>query len=132
VRPEHQERFQRIVNDYLERPGGDYAELLNRGRVSSPDGVDAEQWREWIRAQARRDKIAVVTFRDGDRAIAVRQRSVSDEEVRYELDRMQVLTRLALRQAKVGLEDLGVSPEGRCFRGFWAGCEPRRGCLCAC
>ncbi len=104
VRPEHEERFQRIVNDYLERPGGDYAELLNRGRVSSPEGVDAERWRERIRAQARRDKIAVVTFRDGDRAFAVRQRHVSDEEVRYELDRMRVLMRLAAAARELGHE----------------------------
>ncbi|MGO9884410.1 MAG: hypothetical protein ACLP4R_08585 [Solirubrobacteraceae bacterium] len=41
--PEHDERFRRIAEDYLERPGGDYAELLRRGRVSSPEGVDPEQ-----------------------------------------------------------------------------------------
>jgi hypothetical protein len=38
----HEERFRRIAEDYLERPGGDYAELLHRGEVSSPDGVDPE------------------------------------------------------------------------------------------
>jgi hypothetical protein len=45
VRPEHEERFRRIAKDYLERPGGDYAELLRRGRVTSPEGVDPEEWR---------------------------------------------------------------------------------------
>ena len=40
---EHDQRFHRILNDYLERPAGDYAELLRRGYVSSPDGVDLEQ-----------------------------------------------------------------------------------------
>ena len=60
VLPEHEQRFQRIVTDYLARPGGDYAELLHRGRTSSPDGVDAEQWRRDIRRQARQDKIRVL------------------------------------------------------------------------
>ena len=55
---EHEQRFARIVSDYLERPAGDYAELLHRGYVSSPDGVDPEAWRAEIRAQARRDKLA--------------------------------------------------------------------------
>jgi hypothetical protein len=31
VTPEHDERFRRIAEDYLERPGGDYAELLRVG-----------------------------------------------------------------------------------------------------
>src|SRR5665213_1543869 len=31
-----------------------------RGHVSSPDGVDPEQWRAEIRAQARRDKTRVI------------------------------------------------------------------------
>lgn len=35
--------------------GGDYGELLHRGQVSSPDGVDPEAWRADIRAQARRN-----------------------------------------------------------------------------
>jgi hypothetical protein len=43
VLPEHDQRFHRILNDYLERCAGDYAELLRRGYVSSPDGVDLEQ-----------------------------------------------------------------------------------------
>jgi len=54
VLPEHDQRFHRILNDYLERPAGDYAELLRRGYVSSPDGVDLEQWRAEIRAHARK------------------------------------------------------------------------------
>jgi len=41
--PEHDERFRRIVDDYLERPGGDYAELLRRGHVTAPPGVDLEE-----------------------------------------------------------------------------------------
>lgn len=102
VRPEHEERFRRIVSDYVERPGGDYAELLHRGHVSSPEGVDPEQWRDGIRAQARKDKIAVVTFRDGDCVIAARKRRFSDQEVRYELDRMQLLRRLAAVARRLG------------------------------
>ena len=37
---DHEQRFQRIVVEYLERPAGDYAELLHRGYVTSPP--------EWI------------------------------------------------------------------------------------
>jgi hypothetical protein len=48
---------------------------LRRGQVSSPDGVDPEQWRAQIRAQAGRDTIRVLTFRDGDRAVAARTRT---------------------------------------------------------
>jgi len=57
----HERRFARIVSDYLERPGGDYAELLYRGYVVSPEGLDHESWRAEIRAQARRDKLRVIT-----------------------------------------------------------------------
>ena len=70
MKPEHDERFRRIAEDYLERPSGDYAELLRRGQVISPDGVDPEQWRAEIRAKARADKVRVITIRSGDRAIA--------------------------------------------------------------
>ena len=70
MKPEHDERFRRIADDYLDRPGGDYAELLRRGEVSSPEGVDPELWRAEIRAKARADKIRVITIRSGDRAIA--------------------------------------------------------------
>ena len=61
MKPEHDERFRRIADDYLDRPGGDYAELLARGEVSSADGVDPEQWRAEIRAKARADEIRVIT-----------------------------------------------------------------------
>ena len=40
--PEHEQRFERIASEFLERPAGDYAELLRRGHVSSPDGVDLD------------------------------------------------------------------------------------------
>jgi hypothetical protein len=80
VRPEHEERFRRIAEDYLERPGGDYAELLRRGQVSSPEGVDPEQWRAEIRAKAPADKIRVFTIRSGDRAIAARRLSVPKDQ----------------------------------------------------
>lgn len=53
MKPEHDARFRRIAEDYLERPGGDYAELLRRGQVSSPEGVDPEEWRAEIREGAR-------------------------------------------------------------------------------
>ena len=54
----HEERFRGILNDYLERPAGDYAELLHRGQVSSPEGVDPEGWRHQIRRQARQTRSA--------------------------------------------------------------------------
>jgi len=80
VKPEHEERFRRIAEDYLDRPGGDYAELLRRGEVSSPEDVDPEQWRAEIRAKARADKIRVMTIRSGDRAIAVRRLSIPKDQ----------------------------------------------------
>jgi hypothetical protein len=82
---DHEERFRRILAEYVERPAGDYAELLHRGQVSSPPGADPEEWRARIRAQARKDKIRVITIRDGDRAIAARRRVTSAEQERMEL-----------------------------------------------
>ena len=109
MKPEHDERFRRIVEDYRERPGGDYAELSRRGQVSSPDGVDADQWRAEIRAKARADKIRVITIRDGDRAIATRQRSIPKDqelaELTRELDRSVVLRGLAERARQVRARD---------------------------
>ncbi|HWE11936.1 MAG TPA: hypothetical protein VG365_00415, partial [Solirubrobacteraceae bacterium] len=78
-------RCRRIAEDFPQRPGGDYAELLRRGQVSSPDGVDPEKWRAEIRANARADKVRVITIRDGDRAIAARQRSIPKDQELAEL-----------------------------------------------
>ncbi len=75
----HEQRFRRIVNDYLERPAGDYAELLHRGHVSSLEGLDPEAWRGQIRRQARQDKIRVITRRDGQRAFAMLNRPLPEE-----------------------------------------------------
>jgi hypothetical protein len=80
VSPEREERFRRILIDFEHRPGGDYAELLRRGQVVSPPGVDVEAWRVEIRAKERADKIQVATIRDGGVAIAVRRREYSDAE----------------------------------------------------
>ena len=108
MKPEHDERFGRIVKDYLERPGGDYAELLRRSQVSSPEGVDPEEWRAEIRAKARADKIRVITIRDGDRAIAARQRTVPKDQELAELtdavERTEVLRGLAERARAHGHE----------------------------
>ncbi len=120
MRPEYEQRFRRIVSDFIERPAGDYGELLRRGHVSSPDGVDPEQWRAEIRAQARRDKIRVVTFRDGDRAIAARNRTASDQDVRDELDRMQALRELATKARALGHEP-----------GPWLRSDEENICLCS-
>ena len=108
MRPEHEERFRRIAEDYLERPGGDYAELLRRGQVSSPEGVDPEQWRAEIRAKARADKIRVITIRSGDRAIAALRRTVpKDQEfavLSAALERGEVLRGVAERARLLGHE----------------------------
>jgi hypothetical protein len=108
VTPEHDERFRQIAEDYLERPGGDYAELLRRGRVSSPDGVDPEEWRAVIRAKARADKIRVIAIRDGDRGIAACRRSIPKDqelaELTRELDRSVMLRGLAERARQLGHE----------------------------
>jgi hypothetical protein len=104
VSPENEERFRRILSDFMERPGGDYAELLRRGRVVSPAGVDVETWRRDIRAKARADKIRVATIRDGERAIALTRRDYTDAEVRAELERGEGLRRLATQAREHGHE----------------------------
>ncbi len=68
--------FRLIVSDYLERPAGDYVELLHRGVVSAPEGVDLEAWRAQIRQQARADGIYVITRRHRTRAFAVLNRAL--------------------------------------------------------
>ncbi|HZE03981.1 MAG TPA: hypothetical protein VE127_02085, partial [Solirubrobacteraceae bacterium] len=101
MKPEHEERFRRIAEDYLDRPGSDYAELLHRGQVSSPEGVDPEAWRAEIRAKARADKSRVITIRHGDRAIAARHRSVPKDqelaELTVALERGEILRGLVER-----------------------------------
>jgi hypothetical protein len=108
VKPEHDARFRRIAEDFLERPGGDYAELLRRGRVSSPEGVDPEEWRAEIRAKARADKIRVIPLRDGDRAIAARHRKIPEDrelqELSREFQRAEVLRGLSKRARALGHE----------------------------
>lgn len=107
--PEHDERFRRIAEDYLERPGGDHAELLRRGRVSSPDGVEPQEWRAEIRAKARADKIRVITIRDGDRAIAARHWSIPKDQELAELADALERTE-ALRSVEAQAERLGMTP----------------------
>jgi hypothetical protein len=78
----HEERFRWIYSEHVERPAGDYAELLRRGEVSSPDGVDPEAWREEIRRQARQDKVRVTTYRIDERhAFAMLNRTFPDDQV---------------------------------------------------
>jgi len=55
---------------------------LRRRQVTSPDGVEPEQWRAEIRAKARADKIRVFTIRSGDRAIVARRLSVPKDQER--------------------------------------------------
>ena len=108
MKPEHDERFRRIADDYLDRPGGDYAELLARGQVSSPDGVDPEQWRAEIRSKARADKIRVMTIRSRDRAIAARRLSIpKDQELAVlspAMQRGELLRGVAERARQLGHE----------------------------
>jgi hypothetical protein len=104
----YEERFRRIQGEYLERPGGDYAELLRRGHVSSEEGVDVEVWRAEICRQARQDRIRVITSRDGDRAFTMLNRRIPDdramEAMRSALDRVVVLGELAERSRLLGHE----------------------------
>jgi hypothetical protein len=103
---DHEERFRRIANEFLDRPAGDYAELLRRGHVSSPEGVDPDEWREEIRRKARQDKIRVVTSRDGDGAFAMLNRKIPDDQamevMRHAFDRTTLLGELARRSAELG------------------------------
>ncbi len=109
--PEHEQRFHRIVSEYVERPAGDYAELLHRGQASSPDGVDPEQWREEIRRHARQDKIRVTTSRDGQRAFAMLNPSLSDELamalMREAVTRGPELRRLLQTAGQLGHDPIG-------------------------
>ena len=106
--PEHEQRFERIASEFLERPAGDYAELLRRGHVSSPDGVDPDEWREEIRRNARQDRIRVITSRVGDGAVAMLNRKIPDDRamdaMRAALDRTTALGELEERSAELGHE----------------------------
>ena len=103
---EHEERFRWIASEYLERPAGDYAELLRRGHVSSPEGVDPDVWREEIHRKARQDKIRVITSRDGDGAFAMLNRKIPEDQamdvMRHAFDRTTLLGELARRSAELG------------------------------
>jgi hypothetical protein len=129
VKDEHQERFRRIVEDYLERPGGDYAELLRRGRVSSPEGVDPEEWRAEIRGKARADKIRVITIRSGDRAIATRQRNIPKDQELLELtaamERGETLRSIAERARLLGHELAGWVAHDQEFIAICSRCDTR-------
>ena len=105
---EHEERFRRIASEFLDRPSGDYAELLRRGQVSSPEGVDPDEWRAEIRRKARQDKIRVITSRDGAGAFAMLNRKIPDDQamevMRHAFDRTTLLGEVARRSAKLGHE----------------------------
>jgi hypothetical protein len=107
----NEERFWRIYHEYLERPGGDYAELLRRGQVTSHEGVDPEAWRAEIRRKARQDKISVSTSRDGQRAFAIVNRTIPPEQeqevMAREFQRSEVLRELRNRSAALGHELVG-------------------------
>lgn len=107
----HEERFRRIAGDYLERPAGDYAELLHRGQVSSPEGAEPEGWRKQIRRQARQDKIPVITRRDGQRAFAMLNRSLPEEHA-DELMRDALVRGQELQQLAHSARELGHAPVG--------------------
>ncbi|MGI8630575.1 MAG: hypothetical protein ACR2LV_10490 [Solirubrobacteraceae bacterium] len=105
--PEHDERFRRIAADFLERPAGDYAELLRRGHVIAPAGVNIEEWRAEIRRQARRDKIKVrtVRFADGGASAGREPKIPKAEEpalLRREADRYEAQRALAARANRLG------------------------------
>lgn len=108
---DHEERFRLIVNDYLERPSGDYAELLHRGRVTSGDGVDPEAWRQEIRRQARQDRIHVITRRAGPRAFAMLNPKLPDE-LALELMQDALARGLVLQELAKTARQLGHEPTG--------------------
>ena len=114
---EHEERFRWIAGEFLERPAGDYAELLRRGQVSSPEGVDPDEWREEIRRKARQDKIRVVTSRDGAGAFAMLNRKIPDDQamevMRHAFERTTLLGELARRSAELGHVLSGWLGDGR-------------------
>jgi len=101
---EHERRFARIVSNYLERPAGDYAELLHRGHVSSPGrrrprGMASGDPRAGAPREDPRDHPC-----DGEGAIAALNRTVGDQVVRDELERANVLRRLAAAARALGHE----------------------------
>jgi hypothetical protein len=107
----NEQRFWRIYHQYRDRPGGDYAELLRRGTVSAPEGVDVEAWRAEIRRQARRDKVSVSTSREGDRAVAMVGKTIPRERERevtaVEFERYVAVRELRNRAALLGHELIG-------------------------
>jgi hypothetical protein len=107
----NEQRFWRIYHECLDRPGGDYAELLRRGEVSSPEGSDPEAWRAEIRRKARQDKISVSTSRGGDRAFAIVNRTIAREQdqdaTARELERYVPLRELRNRTSLLGHELIG-------------------------
>jgi hypothetical protein len=107
----NEQRFWRIYHEYLDRPDGDYAELLRWGEVSSQEGVDSEAWRGAIRRKARQDKISVSTSRCGERAFALVNRTIpgdkEQEVMAREFQRAEVLRGLRNRAALLGHEIVG-------------------------
>jgi len=112
---EHEQRFARIVSDYLQRPAGDYAELLHRGHVSSPNGVDPQRGGRRSARRRAATTIRVITSRDGEGAVAALNRAVDDQEVRDELERAQVLRQLAATARSLGHEPGHWHQESVCF-----------------
>jgi hypothetical protein len=79
------------------------ASLSATWAVASRTGaVEPEVWRAQIRAQSRRDRIRVITFRDGERAFAARPRTVVDDELCGEFARLEILNRDAARGERAG------------------------------
>ncbi|HET7380264.1 MAG TPA: hypothetical protein VFJ24_09510 [Gaiellales bacterium] len=109
--PANEQRFWWIYHEYVDRPGGDYAELLRRGTVSSPDGVDVEAWRSDIRRKARQDKVSVSTSRAGDRAFAIVNKTITGDQEHevsaVEFDRYIAVRELRNHAALLGHELVG-------------------------
>ena len=124
MKPEHDERFRRIADDYLDRPRGDYAELLRRGEVSSPEGVDPEAWRAEIRAKARADKIRVPDTRLTPRVIdRLRLRAVHTCKIRCTNQKSLPKAPTTERLPKLArLQDLHEVFTFRVLQGFSVAC----------
>ena len=88
-----------------------------RGPADENLAFDTTIWQR-LNEYRNRDKIRVLTSRDGDRAIAALNRATDDQEVRDELERAHLLRQLATLARALGHEPghwLRSDNESVCF-----------------
>jgi hypothetical protein len=94
---QHAARFDQLFGDFFARRGGDYQTLLAYGRLWRDDVEDREAWRRGIRAQARRDRLRVRTWRGDEEGVvgAMIDPDVRDPGVyRAELERAWLMQKV--------------------------------------